>query len=304
VIIKNLRKVYPSTGRNPTKIAVQDLSFGVHNGECFGFLGMNGAGKTTTLKILSGDLVPTKGTATMSGFDIIQSPTEVRKHIGYCPQFDAQLPLLTAREHLYLFARIKGMAEKFIPSFVNNLINQIGLTQYADLPSGGYSGGNKRKLSVGMALIGNPPIVFLDEPSTGIDPSSRRFMWNLIASTMAGRSVILTTHSMEEAEALCGRIAIMVNGALSCIGSSTHLRSRFGQGYQIEINLGFDKNKQIGDYQNELLRANQKLHEWISQNFKEYELLEQHNTHFKYRVGKTLSLGKIFNEIEKKISKF
>jgi len=191
---------------------------------------------------------------------------------------------------LFLFARIKGIPEEKIPTFVDNLIQQIGLREYADKPSGGYSGGNKRKLSVGMALIGNPSIVFLDEPSTGIDPSSRRFMWNLIASTMAGRSVILTTHSMEEAEALCNRIGIMVNGALACLGSATHLRSRFGQGYQIDINLGADKNNDRN--------GSQRLIEWIAQHFNEHELLEQQGTHFKFKVNKSLSLGKVFKEIE------
>eukprot|EP00490_Sorites_sp_Unknown_P004121 CAMPEP_0114657178 /NCGR_PEP_ID=MMETSP0191-20121206/13463_1 /TAXON_ID=126664 /ORGANISM="Sorites sp." /LENGTH=113 /DNA_ID=CAMNT_0001875891 /DNA_START=1565 /DNA_END=1903 /DNA_ORIENTATION=+ len=113
----------------------------------------------------------------MNGFDLMEDPTIIKSQIGYTPQFDAQLPTLTAREHLFLFARIKGIEERYIPSFVDDLITKIGLTEYADKPSKGYSGGNKRKLSVGMALIGNPSIVFLDEPSTGIDPGSKRFMW-------------------------------------------------------------------------------------------------------------------------------
>jgi len=113
--------------------------------------------------------------------------------------------------------------------YVEKLITFLGLAAYAKHPCGTYSGGNKRKLSLGMALIGNPRIVFLDEPSTGMDPQARRDMWNLISQTMSGRSVILTTHSMEECEALCERIGIMVAGQFRCIGSSQHLKSKFGR---------------------------------------------------------------------------
>merc|ERR1711990_987706 len=109
------------------------------------------------------------------------------------------------------------------------------LTRYADRQAGTYSGGNKRKLSVALSLVGEPEIVFLDEPSTGMDPEARRFMWNVIASTMSGRSVILTTHSMEEAEALSNRIGIMVGGRLRCIGTNQHLKEKFGKGYSLEI---------------------------------------------------------------------
>ena len=174
-----------------------------------------------------------------------------------------------------------------------------------------------------MALIGNPYIVFLDEPSTGIDPASKRFMWNLISKTMANRSVILTSHSMEETEALCSRIGIMVNGALACIGSSQHLRSRFGNGYQIDINIDLKRinkntsnnnennsnsepsnnsvsiqsNNNVNIYSlNDLIKIfNDWLHKLYNGNI---ELLEQNESHLKYRVDKSLSLGKIFYEIE------
>lgn len=162
----------------------------------------------------------------------------VRRLIGYCPQHDALLDLLTVREHLHLYARIKGIRSDVIDSVVNVKMQQMDLVDFADKQAGTLSGGNKRKLSVAIAMIGQPRVVFLDEPSTGMDPVARRYMWDVISAltTRAGDcSVILTTHSMEEAEALCTRIGIMVNGQLRCLGSSQHLKNRFGQGFELEI---------------------------------------------------------------------
>ncbi len=235
IVIQGLRKVYDARLGAKPHVAVADLYYRVRRGECFGFLGANGAGKTTAIKILTGDMYPTKGTATLNGFDIVNQPYEVRQHIGYCPQFDALMEFMTGREHLELFARIKCVPETKLKTFVDYMLDKLTLTDIADKPAGTYSGGNKRKLSVGIALIGNPPIVFLDEPSTGMDPQARRFMWQLISTTMKNRSVILTTHSMEECEALCDRIGIMTNGRLQCLGTSQHLKSKFGRGYQISV---------------------------------------------------------------------
>jgi len=232
VVLKNLAKRYPNG-----KVAVHPLTFSIPQGQCLGFLGVNGAGKTTTLKMLSLEHDPTGGEAFLNSFSILNQQTEVRRSLGYCPQFDALIPTLTARETLSLYARIKAVPEEMIAEYVTAMIQKLQLQAYADKPCGGYSGGNKRKLSVGIALIGDPSIVFLDEPSSGMDPDARRFMWKLISSTMAGRSVILTTHSMEECEALCGRIAIMAAGRLQCLGSSPHLKHRFGSGYQLDCNL-------------------------------------------------------------------
>jgi ABC-type multidrug transport system ATPase subunit len=146
------------------------------------------------LEILSGDKFPTRGTAILGGHDILNEQLKVRKLIGYCPQFDALFNLLTAREHLEFYARIKGVKEANMRSIVDGMLHYLSLKEYADRPAGTYSGGNKRKLSVAIALIGDPSIVFLDEPSTGMDPSARRFMWRFISDTMRDRSVILTTH--------------------------------------------------------------------------------------------------------------
>eukprot|EP00919_Chromeraceae_sp_WS-2016_P045866 GHVR01109062.1.p1 GENE.GHVR01109062.1~~GHVR01109062.1.p1 ORF type:complete len:1632 (+),score=425.06 GHVR01109062.1:892-5787(+) len=232
VQVRGLTKVYKT---KPPKKAIDNVWFGVPEGQCFGYLGVNGAGKTTTLKALTGAVLPTSGTASLGGLDVLQKQNKVRQLLGYCPQFDALIPELTGREHLDLFCRIKGVKGGQRAAYVNRLVTALGINEYADRPCGSYSGGNKRKLSVGLSLVGNPVIVFLDEPTSGVDPASRRFMWSLISTTMKGRAVILTTHSMEECEALCGCVAIMVGGQLRCFGPVSHLKRKFGEGFQLEV---------------------------------------------------------------------
>lgn len=235
--VQELRKVFV-LNRNLSKVAVDRVSFGIKNGECFGLLGINGAGKTTTFKMLCGEVMPTSGKAYIVGYDLSSNIREARNYIGYCPQFDALLDNLTSREHLYLYAALKGIPANMRKELVEKKIDEMGLRQYADVISSTYSGGNKRKLSVAIAMLGNPPIVFLDEPSTGMDPHARRFMWDVISRISTLRkssSVILTTHSMEEAEALSTKIAIMVNGEFKCLGSIQHIKNKFGKGYEIEV---------------------------------------------------------------------
>ncbi|KAL7995255.1 putative ABC transporter, AAA+ ATPase domain, ABC transporter A [Plasmopara halstedii] len=235
VILHRIRKVYKGN-----KVAVRNLSFGLPKGECFGYLGINGAGKTTTMKMMTGDILPTSGHGTLGGYDILSEQLKVRRLIGYCPQFDALFELMTVREHLELFARIKGVKKSDLTSVVKMLMHQMNLDSFENKLAGSLSGGNKRKLSVAIALIGSPPIIFLDEPSTGMDPVSRRFMWNVIASISTQRkesTIILTTHSMEECEALCTRVGIMVGGRLRCLGSVQHLKHRFGDGLMLELKL-------------------------------------------------------------------
>ncbi|KAF6155278.1 hypothetical protein GIB67_019804 [Kingdonia uniflora] len=238
ICLHSLRKVYPGRRNQNPKVAVNSLTFAVQEGECFGFLGTNGAGKTTTLSMLSGEECPTDGTAYIFGKDIRSNPEAVRRHIGYCPQFDALFELLTVQEHLELYARIKGVPENRIKNVVEEKMVEFDLWGYSNKPSYSLSGGNKRKLSVAIAMIGDPPIVILDEPSTGMDPIAKRFMWEVISrlSTRLGKTaVILTTHSMNEAQALCTRIGIMVGGGLRCIGSPQHLKSRFGNHLELEL---------------------------------------------------------------------
>ncbi|KAK2502159.1 hypothetical protein MC885_015949 [Smutsia gigantea] len=248
VKIENLTKVYKSRkiGRI---LAVDRLCLGVRPGECFGLLGVNGAGKTSTFKMLTGDESSTGGEAFVNGHSILKELLQVQQSVGYCPQFDALFDELTAREHLQLYTRLRGVPWKdearvrapgrgggrrrgraltsALTQVVEWALQKLELAKHADKPAGTYSGGNKRKLSAAIALIGHPAFVFLDEPTTGMDPKARRFLWNLILDLIkTGRSVVLTSHSMEECEALCTRLAIMVNGRLRCLGSIQHLKNR------------------------------------------------------------------------------
>ena len=194
--------------------------------------------------ILTGEFPPSSGDATLAGFSVSREPEKTRRRVGYCPQFDAHFQNMTGREHVQLYAAIKGVPSEFVQEAVNQKLAEVGLSEFdSDRVSSGYSGGMKRKLSVACATIGQPQMVFLDEPSTGMDPVARRDLWAVISEMVTGgnipdeerTSVILTTHSMEECEALCPRIGIMANGRLSCIGSAQRLKSRFGQGYQVEM---------------------------------------------------------------------
>lgn len=281
--LEGLRRVYPQ------KVAVNNLYFGVPSNQCFGFLGVNGAGKSTTLKMLTGDETPSQGTAFLGNHSILKEPIAVRRMMGYCPQFDAIHPLMTGEETLEFYARIRGVAEEKIQQMVATLSERLTLTQdnQHKRPAGTYSGGNKRKLSVGIALIGNPKVVFLDEPSTGMDPVSRRFMWDFISQTMQDRAVILTTHSMEECEALCSRIGILVHGRLKCIGSSQHLKDKYGSGFEFLLT--------IQDGFVEQARA------FVKTTFVESKELECYGGNMKYRLGKQdMKLSDIFSLLESK----
>jgi len=271
--LKGVRRVYPSRGKDPEKVAVNNLHFSIPKNQCFGFLGVNGAGKSTTLKIITGDEIPTAGDAFVSGHSVVSEKVPVRKNTGYCPQFDAVHPLMTAEETLSMFGRLRGVPEAKLPAMVQNLAKRLTLDQdnQHKRPAGTYSGGNRRKLSVGVALIGNPAVVLLDEPSTGMDPVSRRFMWNFIAETMTNRAVVLTTHSMEECEALCSRIGILVHGRMKCIGSSQYLKSVHGKGYEFSLNVNGGNEE--------------KVKEFVAKEFENVSLLEAFGGNFKYRLG-------------------
>nr|AKC42131.1 ABCA4 [Petromyzon marinus] len=232
--INELTKVYKKKGAP----AVDRMCVGVRPGECFGLLGVNGAGKTSAFRMLTGDTHATAGDARLEGYSILSQLSSVQSRLGYCPQFDGTDELLTGREHLQLYARLRGVREEDLERVVEWAVSTLGLIYIADRSAGSYSGGNKRKLSTAIALIGNPPLVFLDEPTTGMDPKARRFLWNcILAIVQAGRSVVLTSHSMEECESLCTRMAIMVSGTFRCLGSVQHIKTRFGEGHTLVIRL-------------------------------------------------------------------
>lgn len=177
--VSNFRKVYTSLFGKPA-LAVERLSFGLDYGECFALLGVNGAGKSTTFKSLTRDIIATKGQISIGGHSVTDEFSQARKLIGYCPQEDAIFPLMTVHEHLLFYARIKGIRVEMIDTVVEETMTKLSLVDQKDKPAGTLSGGNKRKLSVAIAIIGNPPIILLDEPSAGMDPEARRFMWTVI----------------------------------------------------------------------------------------------------------------------------
>ncbi|XP_050415060.2 phospholipid-transporting ATPase ABCA3 [Patella vulgata] len=215
-------------------VAVDHISVGIPDKECFGLLGQNGAGKTTTFKMLTGDVMVTSGNAYLNSNDIKSSIQKVQENMGYCPQFDALIDQMTGVETLYMYGRLKGIPENQLKGVVYSLIDILMLKKYANKLTQVYSGGNKRKLSTAIALIGDPGFILLDEPSTGVDPKARRQLWNVLSKVRAsGKTLILTSHSMEECDALCTRVAIMVNGSFKCLGSPQHLKNKFGQGYTL-----------------------------------------------------------------------
>jgi ABC-type multidrug transport system ATPase subunit len=262
-----LRKTYTAGGifkRKKIFAAVAGNSFGIREGECFCLLGPNGAGKTTSIHCLTGVLPFSAGDALIYGTSIATSYglDQVRPLMGVCPQFDTGLwELLSGREHLHLFGSIKGIPASAISSESARLLEDVKLTEAADITAGAYSGGMKRRLSVALALLGNPKvccynltllhlfistlnfnlisfqIVYLDEPTTGLDPISRRHLWDLVDSAKQNRAIVLTTHSMEEADILGDRIGIMVRGKLQCVGTSLRLKSRYGSGYRVSVRV-------------------------------------------------------------------
>ncbi|XP_022107295.1 ATP-binding cassette sub-family A member 3-like isoform X2 [Acanthaster planci] len=283
VILKNLSKMY----RKKRSPAVDQLSLAIPKGECFGLLGVNGAGKTTSFGMLTGDLSLTAGEAYMEGYSIQKNRRKAQQRMGYCPQFDALIERLTGRELLTLFARLRGIPGQNVKPVVNSTITHLNLDNWADKLCGTYSGGNKRKLNTAIAIVGSPPIILLDEPTSGMDPKARRHLWDALTMIMRdGRSIVLTSHSMEECEALCTRLAIMVNGQFKCLGSTQHLKSRFGTGYTMMIKVGPNANLQM-------------VKNFVQSVFYGAVLLEEHQGLLHYQVNNDqLSWSYIFGTLE------
>ncbi|XP_031597152.1 ATP-binding cassette sub-family A member 3 [Oreochromis aureus] len=289
LILQELSKVYSS---GESLLAVDRLSLAVGKGECFGLLGFNGAGKTTTFKMLTGDESVTSGDAFIDGYSIRRDIKKVQQRIGYCPQFDAVLDHMTGRETLSMYARLRGIPEKYVSGCVENVLRSLLLEPHADKLVRSYSGGNKRKLSAGMALIGGPPVIFLDEPSTGMDPVARRLLWDAVTRTReSGKAIIITSHSMEECEALCTRLAVMVNGQFKCLGSPQHLKSKFGSGYTLLAKVHVEAELEDSDL---LL-----FKDFIESTFPGSQLKDEHQGMVHYHLtDKTLTWAQVFGTLE------
>nr|XP_048329625.1 ABC transporter A family member 7-like isoform X1 [Ziziphus jujuba var. spinosa] len=233
IICDNLKKVYPGRDGNPPKFAVKGLSLALPRGECFGMLGPNGAGKTSFISMMIGLTKPTAGTAFVQGLDIQSEMNGIYTSMGVCPQHDLLWETLTGREHLLFYGRLKNLKGSSLTQAVEESLKSVNLFHggVADKQARKYSGGMKRRLSVAISLIGDPKVVYMDEPSTGLDPASRNNLWNVVKRSKQDRAIILTTHSMEEAEVLCDRLGIFVDGNLQCIGNAKELKGRYGGSY-------------------------------------------------------------------------
>ncbi|WP_030486683.1 daunorubicin resistance protein DrrA family ABC transporter ATP-binding protein [Micromonospora chokoriensis] len=224
---RGLRKSFRSRAGRETKTvdAVRGVDLEVAKGEIFGFLGPNGAGKTTTLRMLATLIEPDGGEATIAGADLRKDPAEVRRRIGYVPQGGSTWDESTAREELVLHARMYGISKADAQQRATRALDAFQLTEYADRKCKTYSGGQRRRVEIALGIIHEPKIVFLDEPTTGLDPQSRAHMWDEIRRLRGdGMTVFITTHYLDEADALCDRIAIMDNGEVVAEGTPTELK--------------------------------------------------------------------------------
>lgn len=208
--------------------AVDHVSFEVAEGEFFGFLGPNGAGKTTLIRMLTTLVKPTEGTALVSGFNVAKEPAGVRREIGVVPQAMTSDLDLTAYENMDIYARFYGLRSVEIKERINNLLEMVGLSSRAHDLVATYSGGMRRRLEIARVLVHKPKILFLDEPTIGLDPQSRRVVWDFLRKLISGDSmtIFLTTHYMEEAELLCNRVAIIDSGKIIAMGSPAELKAQ------------------------------------------------------------------------------
>lgn len=215
--------------------AVNEITFAVNPGEIFGFLGANGAGKTTAMRMLIGLSKPTSGKATIAGFDVYRETEKIKKNIGYMSQKFSLYEDLTVMENIRFFGGIYGLSDKAIREKSETLITQLGLQTEKKKLVGALPLGWKQKLAFSVAVLHDPKIVFLDEPTGGVDPLTRRQFWDLIyAATLNGVTVFVTTHYMDEAE-YCNRISIMVDGKINALDTPANLRQQFNASSMDEV---------------------------------------------------------------------
>jgi len=233
IVVDELRKRYSDVR------ALEGITFGVRTGEVFGLLGPNGAGKSTTVKVLATLTKPDSGRAEVAGRDVVREPNAVRRAIGYVPQSSGVDRDATGRENLMLQGRVQGMSGRALESRVGEMLELLGLAEAGDRVVRGYSGGMKRRLDVGLGLVHRPQVLFLDEPTTGLDPEARAAMWDELERLAEGESltILLTTHYMEEADELADRLAIVSRGRVVVEGTPEELKQSL-RGEAVEVELG------------------------------------------------------------------
>ena len=282
-------EVHPSiyTGKL-VKTAVIDVNFGVKNHECFGLLGPNGAGKSTTLNCITLTISLTTGKVCFNGIDVYSNYAN-KISMGYCPQEDILWKEMTVREHIEFFLKIRGYVEEEAKNYATQYIEASGLEDHQHKRTDEISGGTKRKLSILIAICSYPKQILLDEPTAGMDPSTRRFVWNIIKETknMNNSALIMTTHSMEEAENLCDRLGILVNGRIICIGSPEHLKMKYGEDYILEL-----QSNNIEMFHKKVVIRERLFGDC------NYKVEKSSFNRVKYEVHMTRNLGKIFEVME------
>ena len=281
LIAYRLSKVFKNWKREKFE-AVKDVSFGVSKNECFGLLGPNGAGKSVTIGMLIGTIHPTSGKAFIDGSDLSDFSKDAYRHLGYCPQFDTLYEYLTIIEHLQLVCCIKGVPNPTMR--IQSAINAIDLIGQENKLVKHLSGGTKRKLSFCLSIIASPQLNVLDEPSAGMDPKARKFLWDIIRINNAEKASLLTTHIMEEADTLCTRIGIISHGKLKVLGTSSHLKSKFGKGYRLEIKSNESKER---------------IEEFLFNSFEKYNELQSFEENHVYQVPLPKKIGHAFNLLMK-----
>jgi ABC-2 type transport system ATP-binding protein len=241
VEVRNLVKQYPAAAEP----AVADVSFDIHEGEIFSLLGPNGAGKTTTISMLSCLLRPTEGDATVGGHSVVREPMAVKRIIGVVPQEIALYDSLSARQNLIFWGRMYGMGGSELNGRVAEVLEQIGLSDRANDRISTYSGGMKRRVNIGVGLLHKPRIIYMDEPTVGIDPQSRRNILDMVKElNRQGMTVLYTTHYMEEAEELSNRVGIIDHGQLIAIGTQKELTRLVGENETLRLHLGEGVNSE------------------------------------------------------------
>lgn len=232
LVVQKMSKIYGELK------AVDEISFDLEKSESFGLLGINGSGKTSTIKMLTGDECLTQGDAWTKSYSLKADKEQVFQNIGYCPQLDVFNDKLTGRETLRLFSVLRGIPSNKIDDICNHLVTQLNLKQQIKKEINTYNSSTKRKMHIAISLIGNQSVVYLDEPTTGLDPATKRAIWDLVLKQRnCGKSIILSTRSIDECEVLSTKLAVMVDGEFKCIGSPQHLKNKFNYGKLLIDNI-------------------------------------------------------------------
>jgi len=290
-LVQLLYTLFPSVEWGGPKLrAVHNLTFAVPGGTCFALLGPNGAGKTSAINVLTGEVTATAGEASLNGLSTSSRLMDVFECTGFCPQLKGVWESLTLRQHLTIILRLKGYHGAELDAAIRTVEEGYGLTAHAHKKAKKLSGGTQRKLSAAMALsCGAPKVVFVDEPTTGVDVGTRRFIWDRIQEAARQRIVVLTTHYMDEADVLAQRIGIMAAGRMRVIGSPQHLKTRHGGGYRIELKSSADADAAL---------ATEALTKLVEEHFKQAKPVHSRQGTLVFEVGQDFALAKVFAAFE------